>query len=280
MCFSENGIIITICCPWFQSEQDKSLCGSAIKKAFHDSKKVFITWFENGNWVVSPDDVISFLTSYLFPQQPSAATDCPPRGKTGKQRLPYPWDYKIHLLSGKTVLVLTRIRNGIISDQINQPDDVQYWKPGFVVPPEIKASLKKNAKTSNGELFILMTEDGTLACQVNKKDEKDWQNFILLGLDETIVLQTQLRHGQISFEDKHVVIKKENLRVPQDQITKLDQDYKETPSAHLFIASDSKGNLRYIVKMGTSSKMFTSINSFCNQVAGTKVNPIWRLFGF
>ena len=274
MCLSEKGIIITICCPWFQSEQDKSLVRSAIKKAFHDSKKVFITWFENGNWVVSPDDVISFLTSYLFPQQPSAATDCPPRGKTGKQRLPYPWDYKIHLLSGKTVLVLTRIRNGIISDQINQPDDVQYWKPGFVVPPEIKASLKKNAKTSNGELFILMTEDGTLACQVNKKDEKDWQNFILLGLDETIVLQTQLRHGQISFEDKHVVIKKENLRVPQDQITKLDQDYKETPSAHLFIASDSKGNLRYIVRMGTSSKMFTSINSFCNQVAGTKVNPI------
>ena len=55
---------------------------------------------------------------------------------------------------------------------------------------------KKDTKTSNGELFILMTEDGTLACQVNKKDEKDWQNFILLGLDETIVLQTQLRHEQ------------------------------------------------------------------------------------
>ena len=251
MCLSEKGIMITICCPWFQSEQDKSLCGSAIKKAFLDSRKVFITWFENENGVVSPDDLINFLTSYPFPQQPSAATNCPPRGITGKQRLPYPWDYKIHLLSGKTVLVLTRIRNGIISDQINQPEDVQYWKPGFVVPPEIKASLKKNAKTSNGELFILMTKDGTLACQVNKKNEKDWQNFILLGLDETIVLQTQLRHGQISFEDKHVVNKKENLRVSQDQITKLHQHYKETPSAHLFIASDSKGNLRYIVKVGT-----------------------------
>ena len=275
MCLSEKKIVIAICSPWFLPEQDKSLFGSAIKKAFHDSKKVLITWFENGNWVVSPDDVIDFLTSYPLPQQPSAATDCPPPGMTGKQRLPYPWDYKIHLFSGKTVLVLTRIRNGIISDEINQPDDIQYWKPGFVVPREIKASLyKKSAKTSNGELFILMTEDGTLACQVNKKDEKDWQNFILLGLDETVVLQTKLRHGQISFEDKDVVINKENLRVPQDQITKLDQDYKETPSANLFIASDSKGNLRYIVKVGTSAKMLTSINSFCNQVAGTKVNLI------
>lgn len=251
MCLSEKGIIITICCPWFQSEQDKSLCGSAIKKAFLDSRKVFITWFENGNWVVSPDDVINFLTSYTFPRQPSAATNCPPRGITGKQRLPYPWDYKIHLLSGKTVLVLTRIRNGIISDQTNQPEDVKYWKPGFVVPPKIEASLKENAKASNGELFILMAKEGKVTCQVNKTDEKDWQNFILLGLDETIMLQTQLRHGQISLERKDVVIHKENLRVRQDQITKLDQDYKETPSAHLFIVSDSKGNLRYIVKVGT-----------------------------
>ena len=251
-----------------------------MKKAFHDSKKVFITWFENGNWVGSPDDLINFLTSHPFPQQPSAATDCPPQGKMGKQRPPYPWDYKIHLLSGKTVLVLTRIRNGIISDQINQPDDVQYWKPGFVVPPKIEASLKKNAKASNGELFILMTKDGTLACQVNKKDEKDWQNFILLGLDETIVLHTQLRHGQISLESKDVVIYKENLGVRQEQIKKFEQDYKETPSADLIIASDSRGNSRCIIKVGTSSRVFTFINSIFNQVAGRKVNPIWRHFGY
>ena len=280
MCLSEKGIIITICCPWFQSEQDKSLVRSAINKALHDSKKVYITWFENGNWRVSADDLVNFLTSNPFPQERSAATYCPPRGIMGKKRLPHPWNYKIYLLSGKTVLVLTRIRNGIISDQTNQPKDVKYWKPGFVVPPKIEATLENNAKASNGELFILMTEEGKVTCQVNQKDEKDWQNFILLDLDETIVLQTQLRHGQISFEDKHVVIKKENLRVPQDQITKLHQDYKETPSADLFIASDSKGSLRYIVKMGTSSKMFTSFNLLCNQGAGTKVNPIWRLFGY
>ena len=156
MCLSENGIIITLSCPWFQSEQDKSRFEKAIKKAVDDNRKVFILWFENGNLVMNPQDVINFLT-FPSPQQLSGTPDCPD------------WNYKIYLPSGKTVLVLTRIRNGIISDQINQPDDVQYWKPGFVVPPEIKASLKKNAKSSNGELVILMTEDGTLACQVNKK---------------------------------------------------------------------------------------------------------------
>ena len=274
MCLSEKGIIITICCPWFQSEQDKSLVRSSINKAFHDSKKVYITWFENGKWIVSADDLVNFLTSYPFPQQRSAATYCPPRGITGYQRLRYPWNYKIHLLSGKTVLVLTRIRNGIISNQTNQPKDVKYWKPGFVVPPKIEATLKNNAKASNGELFILMTEEGKVTCQVNKKDEKDWQNFILLGLDETLVLQTQLRYGQISLEDKDVVIHKENLRFPQEQITKFEQDYEETPSADLFIASDSQGNLRCLVKVSTTSRVLTFINSVCNHVSGRKVNPI------
>ena len=273
MCLSEEGIIITICCPWFQSEQDKSLCRSAIKKAFQDSKKVVITWFENGKWVVSPDVLINFLTSYSFPQQPSTATDCPPRGKTGNQRLPYLWDYKIHLLSRKTVLVLTRIRNGIISDQINQPEDVQYWKPGFVVPREIKDDLyTKNSNIPNAELSILMAKEGYLTCQVKKKDGIDWQNLVLLDLDETVVLQTQLRHGKISFHDKDLVIHKGNLRVPKDKITSLEQNYKETPTADLFITSDPKGNSRCIVKLGASSKVFTFINKLYNQAVGQKVN--------
>ena len=119
-----------------------------------------------------------------------------------------------------------------------------------------------------------MTEEGKVTCQVNKKDEKDWQNFILLGLDETLVLQTQLRYGQISLEGKDVVIHKENLRFPQEQITKFEQDYEETPSADLFIASDSQGNLKCIVKVSTTSRVFTFINSVCNYAAGRKVNPI------
>ena len=268
MCLSEKGIIITICCHWFQSEQDKSLVRSAINKTFHDSKKVYITWIENGNWSVSPDDLINFLTS--------AASYCPPRGITGNQRLPYPWNYNIYLLSGKTVLVLTRIRKGIISDQTNQPEDVQYWKPGFAVPREIEADLyKKNAKTSNGELFLLMTKEGKLTCQVNTEDGKDWQNFILLGLDETILLHTQLRYGQISFEGKDVLIHNENLRVPQEEITKLEQNYKKIPSADLIITSDPKGNSRCVVKaLGASSKVFTFINTLWNQVTGKTGNPI------
>ena len=275
MCLSAKGIIITICCPWFQSEREKSLVRSAIKKAFSDNRKVCITWFENGNVLGNPDDLISFLTSYPFPQQLSAVADCPPRGMTGKTCLPYPWNYKIHLSSGKTVLVLTRMRYGIISDQTNQPEDVQYWKPGFVMSPEIKDDLyKKNATTSNGELFILMTKEGDLTCQVNKKDGKEFQNFIILGLDETIVLQTRLRHGKVSFEAKDLVIHKENVSVPKDRITSWEQKYKETPTADLFIASDPKGMSRCIVKVGTSSQVFTFINAVFNQSAGKKLNLI------
>ena len=125
-----------------------------------------------------------------------------------------------------------------------------------------------------------MTKEGKLTCQVNTKDGKEWQNFILLGLGETIVLQTQLRHGQISFEGKDVVICKETLRVPQDEITKLKQNYKTTPTADLIITSDPEGNSRCVVKeLGASCKVFTFINTLWNQVAEKTVNPIYRLFG-
>ena len=275
MCLSAKGIIITICCPRFYSEQDKSLARSAIKKAFHDSKKVYITWFENGNLGMDPDDVILFLTSNPFPQQSSAAADCPPRSIIGKEAHPYPWNYKIYLPSGKTVFVLTRIRKGIISDLINRPEDVQYWKPGFVVPREIKDDLYlKNAKTSNVDLFILMTKEGDLRCQVDKKNGKEWENFIILGLDEIIVLKTQLRHGKISFEPKDVVVHKANFKVPQEEMRKLEQDFTETPTADLFIASDPTGSSRCVVKVGARSHMFTFINTVFNQAVGRKANLI------
>ena len=271
MCLSEKGIIITLSCPWFQSEQDKSRFEKAIKKAVNDSRKVFIVWFENGNLVVNPDEFINFLTSYQFSQQQSAAAFCPPRGITGEQN----WNYKIYLPSGKTVLVLTRIRGGIISDQIIRPEDVQYWKPGFVVPREIeKDLLKKNAKTSNGELFILMSKEGKLSCLVDKMSSKEWENLMTLGLDEIIVLQTKLKHGEISFDKKDLVIHHEKWEVPQNEVARLQQKYKETPTADLFIASNPNGNSRCVVKIGTSSQVYTFINAVFNETVGKKVNLI------
>ena len=267
--------MIAICCSWFPSEQEKSFVRSVIEKAFHDSKKVYITWFENGDLVVNPHDLINFFTPYPFPQQPTAAAaaDCPRRDITGKQPFSYPWDYKIYVPSGKTVFALTRIRKGIISDLSNRREDVQYWKPGFIVPCEIKDDLyTKNSNIPNAELSILMAKEGYLTCQVKKKDGIDWQNLVLLDLDETVVLQTQLRHGKISFHDKDLVIHKGNLRVPKDKITSLEQNYKETPTADLFITSDPKGNSRCIVKLGASSKVFTFINKLYNQAVGQKEN--------
>ena len=91
-------------------------------------------------------------------------------------------------LQGKPSLSVTRIRKGIISDQINRPEDVQYWKPGFVVPREIKdCFFKRNSKPLTRNFFILMNVEGNLTYQVNKRDGKELQNVLLLDLDETIV---------------------------------------------------------------------------------------------
>lgn len=107
-----------------------------------------------------------------------------------------------------------------------------------------------------------------------KNEWKTMGNFIILGLDEIIVLKTQLRHGKISFEPKDLVVKKENLRVPREEMRKLEQDYKEIPTADLFIASDPTGNSRCVVKVGARSQMFTFSNTVFNQAVGRNTNLI------
>ena len=91
------------------------------------------------------------------------------------------------------------------------------------------------------------------------------------------MLQTQLRYGTISFEAKDLVIVKENLRVPQDEVTRLKKNFQETPSADLYMATDQKGNSRFIVKVGTSSQVFTVINTVFNEAAWKKLNPLYQL---
>ena len=160
---------------------------------------------------------------------------------------PDSYNYKVVLSSGKTVMLMTHLRNGQISYRI---EDVEYLKPGFVVP-EIMAIdlLRKYSKTTDTELFILMDGADKLIYQTDKKKEKGWQNSMRLALDETLMLTTRLRKGQLSYEGKDVVVRYLNWRVPEDVVANLTQVFQEI-TAELFVISDSQGKLRCIVQHG------------------------------
>ena len=155
------------------------------------------------------------------------------------------YNHKRILPPVRIVMVQTHLRNGRIS---NQPEDVEYWKPGFVVPDEMARNLlRRHSTKAKAYLLILKHVKGNLIAQVNGK-EKDWQQILKLALDESIVLQTRIKNGIISLEPEDVVLREKNFQIPSEVFNRLKQDFWATPNAELFILSDSKENLRSIVK--------------------------------
>ncbi|XP_078380087.1 uncharacterized protein LOC144663028 [Oculina patagonica] len=171
----------------------------------------------------------------------------------------------------KTVMLNTRLRYGRIS---NRRDDILYWEPGWVIPDYIEKDLfRKHSKTSDAELVILSDEKDMLICQVNEKKSSSHQiqpegfQHPHLAPGEMIKLKTRMYCGHISFDAKDVEIFAKSWRVPEELSSTLLKEYWTTPNANLLIVSDSKGNVRCIVQVGTFNKVF----SFLNKTVGTSV---------
>ena len=102
-------------------------------------------------------------------------------------------------------MLVTRLREGRIS---YQKEDVEYHKPEFVVPDYMATDLlHKHSNTSDAKLVILMNERDQLVYQVGENNDKGWHQFIILALDDTIMLKTHLKSGEVSYEDKDLVIR-------------------------------------------------------------------------
>ena len=201
--------------------EDETFVTQAIANAFNDNGKVLVAWFVNGQLTPPEDELIKFLTSFNF---------------------------KIIFPPAKTVMLMTHLRQGRIS---NIPQDIEYWKPGFVVPDSKARELhEKYSKKPDMELTILLNERNELLHQIDKKKEKGWQRFIILGLDETVMLQTRIKNGVISFNPKDVSVSHLNWPVPRHVVEGLKSRYRDISNAELFLTSSSKGDIRCVLRDG------------------------------
>ena len=289
---------------------EKRIISSIIANVFGDNGKVLVTWFVNGDLVLSGSDLIRVLTSVLpgassyrqglshsspsprvpglgtnqpltqqkyesgstqrfhdkpapgsttqykyVPHQPSSTENQPLRPPTSGR-----FDYNVVLPPAKTVMLVTHLRYGMIS---NTKEDVEYRKPDFVVPDEMASELFKEwSKKSDAELVILMNERDELVPKVNKKKGKERQKWITLHLDETLRLQTRIRHGVISNDPKDVFVSYIDFELPPIVSKTLKDKYQSRSNAELFVMSNSVENLRSIVRDGgyRDESLFLKIN--------------------
>ena len=262
--------------------------------------KGHIVWLEKGKLSVEPDVLVKCLTSTSPTPQPNPQTnscrasqekkrDAPgsvaelfstnsgpsqsgplqrnPSDRGHMQQAPTTIQplmgtYPAILATGEPVLLRSILRYGRMSFE---PRDLQLWDPTFIVPESINIDLiQLYQHIPEIGVRIVQSIDGQLQWSVDPKlteVSKSMYEGIKIAANETLVLKTRIRKGQVSFQENDVDFKYRSFRIPQEIVNKLKEEHGTTPCGELYIISDEKGNLRTIVKIRTLNRFLTFVRN-------------------
>ena len=143
---------------------------------------------------------------------------------------------------GGFVMLKTRLFRGIIS---YEPSDIEIFLPGFKVPDYIQRELRKKlSNTPEAMVKITSERSGQLFCSFltdSKAIEKE--ESLHLKENETVMLKTCVRYGQISMEEGDLEFVHPQWKTPDFITHHLNEKYWSIPQVQLCVISDEKGNL-------------------------------------
>ena len=154
------------------------------------------------------------------------------------------------------VLLKSKLRNGKISYLRN---DLEAHCPGFQVPSYIdERLLLKYGKISAGVPVKIVAEPNTGAFSWIVTPES---TSIAKGMavNETLVLQTRVRYGLVSLVKSDLSFIYPDWKVPEYLTERLYRDYWATPDVKLFVISDEKGDVRFLVDVDLTNRAYTII---------------------
>ena len=292
-------VIILVCDDLPLTEQDKIYISQAINYMVKETNKVFTTWLTKGKLLIDPDVfaeiLISGSSTHLtkpqincsesFREQADASpcasntvlcqTAQDPSGGFYKARASWgrefqqqfqqphadtataPKQYTEHSPTCRErVLLKSKLRNGKISYLRN---DLELHCPGFKVPSYVdEILLQMYGKISAGVPVKIVAEPNTGALRwivtpVSTSIAKG------MAVNETLVLQTQIRYGLVSLEKGDVEFIYPDWKAPEYLKERLKREYWATPNAKLFVISDEKGELRFFVDVDLTNRVYGGI---------------------
>ena len=292
-------VIILVCDDLPLPEQDRIYISQAIDYMVKESNKVFTTWLKKGRLQLDPDVFAKILISgssthrtkpqincsESFREQADASrcasnsvlcqTDQDPSGgyykvwaswgREFQQRFQQPHadtatapkQYTEHSPTCRErVLLKSKLRNGKIS---YLPNDLEAHCPGFQVPSYIdEILLQKYGKISAGVPVKIVAEPNTGALRWIVTPES---TSIAKGMavNEKLVLETRIRYGSMSFDESDVGFIYPGWKAPEYLTERLYRDYWATPNAKLFVISDEKGELRFLVDVDLTNRAYSRI---------------------
>ena len=157
-----------------------------------------------------------------------------------QSRGPRPSVYRDFSTMKGFVMLKTRLRFGQISKH--------HGDHGFVVPPYTEKNLLQEHPTI-AEAVVEIASDGnggfcaTIEAQSERKEKP-----VQLSQNETVMLKTWLRDGQISMREGDLKFLFPQWQIPLYIIQSLSEEYRFYSDVELYIISDEKGHLRTQVK--------------------------------
>ena len=143
---------------------------------------------------------------------------------------------------GGFVMLKTRLFRGIIS---YEPSHIEIFFPGFKVPNVMERQLWETvSNTPEAMVKITWERSGQLACSVltdSKAIEKE--ESLHLQENETVMLKTCLRYGEISMEEGDLEFIYPQWNIPDYITHHLKEKYWSILHVKLCVISDEKGNL-------------------------------------
>ena len=172
--------------------------------------------------------------------------------------------------SAEPVKLKTRLYYGAIS---YDSGDVEILDPGFEVPSHIEGSLsQKYFQTPEAVVKIVSDpKSGELRWSVDKKSKEFNQEShssrstasdepVLKASNETLVLIARVRYGEVSMEKGDLEFIYPEWETPKYLAETLRREHWATPDGKLFVISDEKSNLRFVVKIGKMDKALSVLN--------------------
>ena len=262
------------------TERDEAIFTQTVGSVLYDTGKGFVVWVKDNQISVEPDVLLQMILSRpsfagdISP--PTNATNVsaarkvqsPPGDRMTSHPLQETHDVPLRQeqtfnqlhqtlpkqtldpISGREylppvggfVMLKTRLFRGIIS---YEPSDIEIFLPGFKVPDYIERQLReKHSNIPEAIVKITWERSGDLACSVltdSKAIEKE--GSLHLKENETVMLKTCVRYGQISMEEGDLEFVHPQWKTPDFITDRLKDKYRSIHHVKLCVISDEKGNL-------------------------------------
>ena len=263
--YPDARVLVLICSSSSLSKEDKVKVEKIVKDFVNNSEKIVTGWLKRTIIDIEPDMLAQLLTPtsdvmrrgpyqgnspewgwqretnrQVQTQQPRGATANYP--VTREQAHQETVILECELFYGK---IINQFQIGLLK-AINNSKVVDF----------ICTNLFEKYKTiARASVKFFKDTSGHLRYTVQIRSAQDPEvEGVKIAHDETLMLSTLVRYGDVSFEKRDVQFHLKDFKIPQEIVDCVKSDHEEYPKVHLFVVCNEKGEYRHKCITGAFSR--------------------------